>query len=220
MKSIRELISSTRKLIKENLADARPTNKFIFSLITKHSNWLIRRESNNLRLIKFQSIYQTLKCVEIIEAPAIDPCCGIKTLCTVWRSKYKLPPLYEDTDGAIIKSISSIDNSLEFILTTPESLSRKLRNPWTKLSPQNYAYYNDGYIYFTNRILLAKVTGFFTGNISTLNCGEEAECIRFLDTPFPIPQYLEAEMIANVLKELVSIYKQIPEDININKSNA
>lgn len=220
-KTNREYIYQVKKILKETYGDSRVTNKFVYSLLTKHAKWLIRRESNALKLAKYQSLYQTYKCVEVIEAPLIDPCCGISSLCKVWRTKEKLPELFEDTDGVLITNITSVDRSYAYDFMTPDSIQRKLNNPWVQKynTARTYAFYENGYLYFTERTVLVEVRGMFTKDISTLGkCGKEQPCIPFLDQPFYLPGYLEAEVISHVEKELASLYKAIPEDININKN--
>lgn len=61
-------------------------------------------ENLKLNLIKTDAPFQKLKCVPIIEAPVTDPCCGIKSKCTVFRTKDRLPDIYEDSVGVIIRS--------------------------------------------------------------------------------------------------------------------
>lgn len=215
MKTIREYISQVKKLVKETNPDSRLTNKAVYSLLTKHARWLIRREANALKLTRFQDLYQIIDCVEVVEAPAIDPCCGISTLCTVYRTKDPLPELYEDSAGVLIQNVFSIDGSQEYTFTTAASVLRKLKSPYTRLQPAIYVYYHNRHLYFTSMIRMVKVNGLFVTRVVS-PCNPDTTCIPFMDTPFFLPSYLEGELVANTVKELVQTYKQLPDDNNTN----
>ena len=221
MKTNRELIYQIKNLIKERYSDSRVTNKFVYSILSKMAKLLIKRESDGLKLLKFQNLYQSLNCVDVIEAPLIDPCCGIKSFCSVWRTKDKLPEMYEDSMGVIIYDVLSIDSSFPYEFRTAESVRRKLENPWVKKYNKNttYSFYDNGYLYFTKRIVKVKVKAMFIRDISRFNtCEKQPPCIKFLDELFYIPDYLEQGLISMTLEEFAKIYKAIPDDMNSNKN--
>jgi hypothetical protein len=107
----RAAISNVRTDLKKYDADAHITNKQIYTILNKHSKWLLKRESDTFRLARINRIYQEYKCAEVIDVPKIDPCCGIVTKCTIKRTKSKIPDLYEDILGVLIKRVTSIDGS-------------------------------------------------------------------------------------------------------------
>jgi len=227
----REGISNVRKLFKEVNADGKLTNKFAFSLLKKHSHWLIKRDSDNLKLMNLNDLYQIIKCVKVEEAPAIDPCCGIKSnKCVVYRTSIKIPKLYEDAMGVLITRITSIDRSTDIEFTTALSAKRKLNNPWMKKGNKSkiYAFYFDDYVYFANskHLKMIQIEGLFDAEINPIeNCDpckdcEKDDCKRFLDKKFILPKYLEAQVFDYVKKDLMEVYKQLPEKSHeINKSD-
>lgn len=217
----RSLINQVKELVKERYADSRLSNKFIYSILSKIAKLLIKRESDGLKLLKYQNLYQTLKCIEVIEAPTIDPCCGIKSYCSVWRTKDKLPEMYEDGAGVIVYDVLSIDGSFAYEFRTAEAIRRKMSNPWIKKYSKEtmYSFYEDGYLYFTKRTMLVGVKGMFIEDVKKYSTCEKQECSSFLDERFYIPPHLEEPLIKASLEEIIKTYKAIPDDININKSS-
>ena len=214
------IISQVRNQLRMINADYKIPNKFIWSIIDKHSRWLINEDSNKLRLIRSNTIFQTWKCVDVLPAPTIDDCCGVKSRCTVQRTAVKAPALYEDTAGIIIKSIYSIDGSVEFKRITVQEYIRKLENANFKYDKSNYYYYNNGWFYFPNSsIRKVMIKGYFIDDIAEYNDCEDIEidpCKTKMDETFNIPDYISGRLMDFVLKDL-GITRQIPDDPQINK---
>ncbi len=221
---IRESIHKVKRLFREINADSRLSDRTVYSLMQNHAKWLIYRESEKLKLLKSDYIFQKLKCVEVIEAPLIDPCCGIRGNCTIYRTKEKLPSMYEDGAGVIIQNITTIDGSKSLSLIKSSEWERKQNNPWLDKNKQNsFCFYFDGHLYFPNGSWkMVEVIALFKDDISNLNlcddrntCEDETkECKRFLDKNFIIPEYLEAQMYDAVIKDLSNTYKRLPEKSN------
>lgn len=216
-----ELISQVRNQLKIVNADYRLTNKFIWSIIDKHMRWLIKRDVDKLRLIKNDFLFQTLRCVEVEEAPAIDDCCGIKSICTVFRTKEKIPKLYEGSDGVVIKAVYSLDGSTEYQPISVQQYTRKLSNPYSKYDKSDYYYYNNGWLYFPKkRVRMVMVKGYFEEDIDIYNDCQDIEidpCKSKLDEKFNLPDYLLGELMQHVLKD-ISMNRQIQDDTQIDKN--
>lgn len=220
----REAIHKFKRMFREINADSRLTDRTVYSLLRNHLKWLIYRESDKLKLLKKDDVFQSLKCVKIVEAPAVDPCCGIKNFCTVYRTKEKIPALYEDSAGVILKAVKTVDGSKSLTPIKPSEWERKQDNPWLNLNKKNQFYfYNNGYLYFPNGSWkMVEVVGLFEEDISSLSlcddpatCGDETtNCIRFLDKKFIVPEYLEAQMYDAAIKDLTNTYKRFPEKSN------
>ncbi len=216
----KEAISLVKKGIREVNTDSRLTNKFIYSKLRAVGIILIQQDSDKLKLSKLQDLYQPLKCVEMIEAPTIDPCCGIKSFCRIWRTKEKIPDLYSDSMGVIIKAIRTIDSSKEISIITPSRLLRIKKDKNSKYDKSIYGFYSDGYIYLANaEYRMIEVDGMFTEDISHLNTCEnkDKECIRLIDRVWKVPSKLEGVIIQAVVKDILESYKRITEDPTINK---
>jgi hypothetical protein len=216
----RAAISNVRTDLKKYDADAHITNKQIYTILNKHSKWLLKRESDTFRLARINRIYQEYKCAEVIDVPKIDPCCGIVTKCTIKRTKSKIPDLYEDILGVLIKRVTSIDGSTEISPSTVEDYVKRKNNPWSKGKDSKFFFYKDGYLYgdLPKKI---NIVGLYERNIDKFNtcseCPEVKECKRFLDEEWYVPDYLEAQIIDFTVKEL-SLQLQIPAQEKIDKN--
>lgn len=221
MSTKRELITSLRKKIQERNADSNFTNQDLYQTLFEQAKWLIKRDINSGRIYKNVAFFQTLICQDVIEVPTIDSCCPVTTCCKIYRTKDKIPDFWVDEDGPIIKSVTSIDGTTSFELTTPTTWQSKRNDPYQKKSKQMYGFYNDGYLWFPeNNPHKINILGFWVDDISTLNgCQENPPCIRYLDTKFVIPDWLEAECIAKAVEMLAGVTKRLPEDEEINKNN-
>jgi hypothetical protein len=219
---VSEAISQVKNDLKLVHADKRVTNKFIYSLLTKHAAWLIKRESDQLRLIKSDNIWQTLHCIEIIDVPTTDPCCKFKSKCSILRTKDKLPETFEDSWGILVKHVASIDNSQDLHPIKMSEWTRKLDNPNFKYDKTKYYFYKDGYLYFPNITWkLVTITGYFKDDITKYNlCDETSQTLNcsILDTEWRVPLHLQSMIIDSVLKELTATYLQIPsQETKIDK---
>lgn len=217
----REAIYQLKRLFREVNADSRLTNRLAYSVLQKHSRWLIKRDSERLSLLKKSNLFKTLKCVKVIEAPAVDPCCGIKSHCKVWRTETPLPDIFEDNNGPIIRNITTIDSSKEIRIISPTAWLRKSKNPWRKNNSDKYAFYSDNHLYFPNGgYKMIQVEAYFEESISDYNdCNSDdsddstssGNCGRFLDEDFNIPDYLEGQLFDYAIKDIGGTYARIPE---------
>lgn len=160
------------------------------------------------------NLFKKLKCVEIIDAPAVDPCCGIKSLCTVKRTKHKLPTIYSDTYGPIIRNVLSIDGSQSLIGIQAQEFERLSKNPWRKNKDSKYYFYSDGHLYFPNGgFKMVEIDAYWEEDIqgySKCNTDDSNECIQFLDKEFSIPGYFEAVLFQMAEQEIKGTYAAIP----------
>lgn len=217
----REAISRVKKLLKEVNADSRFTNRLAYSMLKSAANFLVQKESDRLKLIKQSNIFRKLKCVEVIEAPAIDPCCGIKSKCKVWRTKNRIPQTYSDLYGPIIKNVYTIDGSETLNYIQSSDYERIANNPWKKKNINKYYFYSDGYLYFPNGgYKQVEVEAYFETDVICDCCDKDQDCTRLLDKTFILPGYLESALFQMIEKEIVETYKRFPEKAHeINKND-
>lgn len=224
MASKRQLIETFREMLKERNADSTYTNQFLYSVLSEHAKWLIRREVSAGRIYVNNSFFQTLSCVDVIETSTVDDCCPIKTNCKIYRTKNKLPEMWVDNSGPVLKSVSSIDGSTDFFYTNSTTWQSKRNDPYQKMGNVKYSFFSDGYLWFPeHNPHKVNIYGFFTEDVAILereceNCDEPKPCVRFLDTQFMLPGWLEAEMMSKALQEIAGVTKKLPEDVDINKN--
>lgn len=220
MSTKRQVIDSLRNKLRERNADSNYSNQFLYQTLIEQAKWLIKREINSGRIYKNVAFFQMLQCQNVIETSLVDPCCPVKTNCKIYRTECKLPDFWIDEDGPILKNVTSVDGSTSFEMTTPTTWEDIKIDPYQKKSKQKYAFYSDGYIWFPeHNPHKINILGFWTDDISDRNgCTEDKPCLRYLDTRFLIPDWLEAEMIAKALELLAGVSKRLPEDEQIDKN--
>lgn len=219
----RSAIETFRQELRERNADSKLSNQFLYTELLKQAKWLIKRETSAGHIYTNNSFFQTLSCVEVIETSPIDKCCPVKTKCKIYRTKNKLPEAWIDNDGAILRSISSVDGSTDFFYTTSSTWIAKKSDPYQKMGKIKYAFFEDNYLWFPeHNPHRVTISGYFVDNVHIIDdcedCKDKKDCIRFLDTEFLIPSYLEAEMYSKALQQILASTMKIQEDEDINKN--
>lgn len=208
----KDIISRVRVSLKEIGKDGLLTNKSLYIILRSSAIFLLKREVDNKNTIYNQmGIFSTI-CVDMIEVSATE-CLNVPNDCRVWRSKNKIPKFIESSQGFVYKAISSLDNSVQFFLTTPyiENLKSKI-----KFNKNKYVWLENDYLYSKNSYPILKIVGIFEEDMSSPQ--QDTNCSRLEDTFF-LPDYLCDAAVKLTLQEL-SVFKQITysnnEDKNIN----
>jgi hypothetical protein len=210
MTTIAEAISRIRTTLKAVKEDPFLTDRTIYFAITKYAKTLIKREDNQFRLMKMSQIFQVLPYVELIDVDKVEAgCLGVYSECYFKRSKDKLPSILDGMFGPIIRTVSSIDGSIEMFRTDPGTWVSITRSTTFKYNKRPYFWYLNGYLYCPNIDWDAiRVEAIFENN--TEKCDTE-ECTLQQDQPLNIPEYLFSEVEQFVVKEL-TVTMQIPTD--------
>jgi hypothetical protein len=219
MTTIGEVISRVRGQVKAEVQDAFVTDRYIYSLIQKFSQLLMRRQDNANKLVKFNSVWQTLPFLELIEVDKVEATCtGIKSDCTIKRTKDKLPHMIEGYWGPLIRTVSSIDGSTEVQPTQPGTYTSMSHTTSFRYNKTKYFWYLNGYLYFPNLEWDAiKLEGVFDGDISEWTC-EKDECTPRYLQKINIPEALFAEIEQQVMA-VMSNTLRIPTEDSDNKQN-
>ena len=218
--TIGEAISRLRILIKSVKQDATLSDRFLYSMILKHGKLLMRRQDNLNRIMKFNSIFQPLNYVDLIEIDKIEAQCkGIKSNCKFMRTKEKLPKLIEGYWGVLIRSVTSIDYSVQVHHTYPTAYEQMTSQKYFKYNKKKYFWYLDGHLYFPSLHWDAvRLEGIFEGDISKDDCDDEDDCTYIQDRTIAIPDFLFAEIESMALKEL-TVMLQVPVDTKHDAQN-
>lgn len=217
---IGDSISRLRNLIKAVKEDAFITDRFLYSLILKYSKLMIRRQDNENKIMRFQSLFETVPCVELIEIDKVEACCGgIKTNCTIKRTKDKIPTIMEGTYGPLIRSITSIDRSINISRTYPTIYTSIANSKNNKYNTVKYYWYSDGHLYFPNIEWDAVlVEAMWEESIAYLKCDDKEQCVIRQDEVMHIPEYLFADIEQMSLKDL-GIFIQMPNETQDDKQS-
>lgn len=213
--TIGDVISRLRSQIKATRQDAFVTDRMIYSIVIKHAKWLMKREDSKNKLLVFSGVIQTMDYVELIEIDKVEACCtGVKSDCTIKRTKDKLPVFLQGYYGPLIRTISSIDNSEELQPILPSSYIALSNSKGYKYNKTKYYWFLNDYLYFPNLDWDAvRVEGIFEDDISKWTCDEDS-CVVKQDQTFNVPDYLLAEMESQVLNDLNITYQLPPDPIN------
>lgn len=216
----RQAIDSFRNKLRERNADSNYSNQFLYMTLMEQAKWLIKRDIVAGRIYKNTFLFKPLKCQRVIETSPIDDCCPVKTNCKIYRTECKIPEIWIDNHGPIIKGVYSVDNSTEFFRTTPTTWLNKVNDPYQKKSKELYTFFSDGYLWFPEvNPRMINILGFWTDDVSYLDGCQKNECVSYLDTNFMVPDWLQAEMFAKALEQLAGISKRLPEDEQIDKNS-
>ena len=223
MTTIGEVVSRIRQSIKAEVQDAFMTDRYIYSLIEKHAQLFMRRQDSANKLMKFNSVWQSLPFVELIDVDKVEAkCSGIQSGCTIKRTKDKLPTFMEGYWGPLIRTVSSIDTSIEVQPTNPGTYTSMTKTTSHKYNKTKYYWWLNDYIYIPNVEWDAiKVEGIFKGDISKYTCDIEDDCVPRYKQQVFIPEFLFAEIETQVMNQLLNTMKVPSEDsdnkININR---
>tara|TARA_Y100001954_G_C15531800_1_gene464510 strand:- start:24 stop:695 length:672 start_codon:yes stop_codon:yes gene_type:complete len=220
MTTIGDVVSRIRGQVKAEVQDAFVTDRYIYSLILKFAQLLMRRQDHANKLMKFNSVWQTLPYLELIEVDKVEAhCTGIRSGCIIKRTKDKLPTFMEGYWGPLIRTVSSIDGSIELQATQPGTYTSMTKTTSFKYNTTKYFWYLNGYLYMPNidwdAVLLE---GVFEADISKWTCDKEDDCIPRYMQQMNIPEFLFAEIETQVLAVIFNTIKVPSEDAD-NKQN-
>lgn len=221
MTTINDAVSRLRNTLKGVNEDVFMTDRYIYSVIIKYAKLLIRRQDNENKIFKFQSLFKTLPCVELIEVDKIEACCeGVQSNCKIMRSKEPIPQAIEGAFGPIIRTVSSIDGSNIVYRTYPTIYTRLTKASGYRYNKSKYYWYLNGYLYLPNVEWEAiSVTALFEDDITPYTSESADDCALAQDRQMPIPEFLFAEIEQFALKELITL-GSVPFDAADDKQNA
>jgi hypothetical protein len=217
--TIGDVISRLRVQMKGIRQDAFMTDRMIYTFVLKNAKFLMKREDAKNKLMVFSGVIQTMDYVELVEIDKVEACCtGIKSDCTIKRTKEKLPIFLQGYFGPLVRTIASIDGSEELQPILPTIYSSLSKSKNFRFNKTKYYWFIDDYIYFPNLEWEAvRIEGIFEDDISRFTCKED-ECKIRQDDTFNVPDYLLSELEAQVFKDLSGLF-QIPPDPTDDKQN-
>jgi hypothetical protein len=220
MTTIGSVISRIRGQVKAGVQDAFVTDRYVYSLIQKFAQLLIRRQDNANKLMKFNAIWKTLPFIELIEVDKVEAACtGIQSGCTIKRTKNKLPNMLEGYWGPLIRTVSSIDGSQELQATNPGTYTSLTKTTLFRYNNKKYFWYLNGYLYLPDLEWDAiKLEGVFDDDISDWLCETKDQCTPRYEQDINIPESLFAEIEQQVLGVMMNTLK-IPSEDSDNKIN-
>lgn len=213
-----QVIGRIRTRLKAVKQDAFLTDRFLYGVISKHAKFLMKREDDKNKLMRFNSVFQPLDYVELEEVDRVAAGCkGITSGITFKRSIKPLPAFTEGYWGPLIRDVTSIDGSEECQPTNPGTFLNIARSKNFKYNKNKYYWFLNDHLYFPNMEWDAvRLEGVFQDDISAFNGGDR--CRLFQDLYFNVPDYLLKEMEAETMKDLREMFG-IPDDEDNDKAN-
>lgn len=219
--TIGEVISRVRGQVKAEVQDAFVTDRYVYSLVVKYAQLLMRRQDFANKLMKFNSVWKTLPYIDLIEVDTVEAdCSGIQSGCIIKRTKNKLPDMIEGYWGPLIRTVSSLDGSIEVQATQPATYTSMTKTTSFKYNKTKYFWYLNGHLYLPNVDWDAiKLEGVFDDEIGFWLCEESEQCIPRYEQDINIPEALFAEIETQVVQAMM-LTVQIPVVDGDNKIDA
>lgn len=217
---ISSAISQIRTSTRQFTVDAKLTDRDIFSIILKHAKWLINQEANKFQITEQENLFVPYSCVNLIEVPKEDECCKYQSHCKIYRTKEKLPEMWDDAKGSIIRSVTTTEWSKDLTKTTLEKWIKMTGDINFKYNQEAYYFLRSGYMYFPNRkwrqvsILLYPI-------FDLINKCDECDiidCEIISDGNWRVPSKLEGRILDAVEKELFQMYMKVNPDETTDKN--
>ena len=220
MTTIGDIISRVRNQLKAEIQDAFMTDRFIYSMVIKYAQLMMRRQDHANKLMKFNGVWQTLPFLELIDVDRVEAeCSGIQSGITIKRTKDKLPTFFEGYWGPLIRTVSSIDGSIECQPTQPGTFTSMSKTTSFRYNKNKYFWFLNDYIYLPNVYWDAiKLEGVFEEDISSFTCDDNDDCVPRYKQQINIPEFLYAEIEQQVLTVMLQRMSIPPEDSD-NKKN-
>jgi hypothetical protein len=221
----RKLVSDVRSMHKILSTDSLITDRAILSEIRINTNLLVKRETNLRKLWATDTLFTTIPCLEMCEVP-ISECCDYVDECTIARSKEKLPRISEGNYQYVIQGVYSINalngKGVKLKEITVNRYVNLLKLPIIK--KEAYYWIANGYLYISNPLLQAiRFVALFEEDVPNdllypeCDCGKEYTleelCINPLDKEFPLPGYLEQQVLQLTSQKLLSTYFRLKTDM-------
>ena len=224
----RQLVSNVRSMHRLLSSDNRMTDRVILSEIKINTFLFLKRETNLRKLWATDTIFTTIPCLELMEVP-ISECCEFADECTIARTKFKLPPIAQGNYQYVIQGVYSINamggKGVKMKEITINRYLNLLKLPLIK--KEIYFWINNGYLYITNPLIQSvRISALFEEDVPNeimypeCGCGnnvsEKDLCLNPLDKPFPLPGYLEKQVLDETSKRLLSTYFRLKQDLTSN----
>ena len=225
MSTLRKLVSDVRSMHKLLSSDNLITDRVVASEIRNNTLLLVKRETNLRKLWATGTLFTTIPCLEMVEVP-ISECCNYVDECTIARTKFKLPRVSEGNYQYVIQGVYSINalsgRGKKLKEITVNRYINLLKLPIIK--NEEYFWITNEYLYVNNPMIKSiRLVAFFEEDVDneilypecgcgTPNYTNEQLCMNPLDKEFPLPGYLEQQVLELTSKKLLQTYFNIKTD--------
>jgi hypothetical protein len=206
--------SRLRGMVKAHKQDAQVTDRFLYSIWKKYASVAIKRMDIQGRLLPFSSVFETLDMVELEDVDFVEAaaCVPVKSYRTLKRTKLAMPMFTEGAYGPLVRSITSLDGSVSFTITTMDTWYHISKSKNYRYDTTKYCWFINDRLYFPDTLFpMIRVEGVFEEDISAFTCCGADRCKPRQEQSLNVPDYLIADIEQMVLRDL-GIIIQIPTD--------
>lgn len=216
---IGQVVSRLRGDLKAYNQDSGMTDRTIYAVFKKYADLLMKELDQKGRLLGFSAVFETLDWVELEEVDKIEATCMcLQSYSTFRRTKLPMPIFREGAYGPMVRSVTSLDGSVSFSMTTLDTYNNLSKSKNFKYNKTKYCWYLNDRLYFPNVDYPAvRVEGIFEDETWMFNCNRE-RCIIRQEQSLNVPDYLVARVEQMALQELMG-RMNIPTDVvqdNVN----
>ncbi len=216
-----DIISRVREKLKADNQDSFVTDRQIMSYYKPWLNQVMKELDSKNKLMAFNSLFQTLDSVPLIEVDKVEAgCTGLKSGFSIMRTKEPIGELFMEAYwGNMIRAITSVDGSEQLQPITPEGYLNITKNKNFKFNKNFYYWELNSHIYFPNipwRVI--KITALTEEDISQYKCNSDEECLPKQQQSLNVPDYILAR-VESLMMQSTMPSLQIPADLSPDNRN-
>lgn len=218
MATIGELVLRVQNLYSRGAAsdDSHLSNRLIYSKMKSARAFILDRHERQMNV---KNLYEYLDCVSLIEVSKYEcECLDLYACEHLWRSEYELPKLFQFSYGHELNVFNIKIGTKKYT----EIPYHRIRNSHARKYPTAVSYFfvKNNYLYFLDEDMPEVVTaqGVFEDEEEVLkfngicNQSSQKQCESILEQEFKIETKFIEPMLELVIKELVLLFSQMPED--------
>ena len=171
----------------------------------------------------FSSIFETLDYVKLVESDWVEAgCSGIRSGRTFMKTEQSMPMFTEGKYGPMVRSITSLDGSMQFQLTNLDQYVVLSKQKNFRYNKTKYTWFLNDRLYFPDVDCPAvRIEGMFEEDIAEFKCDYDTKCMRRQDQSLNVPDALLADIENLILSKEFGFSINVPSDNahdNINNS--
>lgn len=218
MATIGELVLRVQNLYSKGATsdDSRLSNRLIYSKMKSARAFILDQYKRQMNV---KNLYEYLDCVSLIEVSKYEcECLDLYACEQLWRSEYELPKLFQFSYGHEL-NVFNIKIGTKKYTEIPYN---RIRYSHAGKYPTAVSYFfvKNNYLYFLDEDMPEVVTvqGVFEDEEEVLkfngicNQSSQNQCESILEQEFKIETKFIEPMLELVIKELVLLFSQMPED--------
>lgn len=219
-----EFVSTIIKDLKLDTKDTWVPRRHILNVGKSKAKMLLSQRVDDYKVRNSFDLVSTINCFEMEEVDRIScDFIDVKNCNTLYKSVKKIPETVYGRSTLAIFSVTTIDDSISFTLTSPETINNRKKLKYKKPGNDFFYFIIDGYLYVTEEVEALKIRMIALNEEEVEECDcsktdeeKERECRSAWDIKFPASDLLFESVRAQTLQELMATIAQIPKDENPN----